>query len=272
MLLERFKKWFDLKLDESEEVELRKVDDELAHISYEFPASISALHQYVGSERRKGVARFYQLKQETSGVLKIALASGGNEARWKRAYDAAQASDAVARALLVSKLRDMLVKPGGFFTPGSHTNKFSAACFALVLSNWSLKALTSIDEEILNQWSNGALYLFITVFLLPAALNEYKESYLNTLLPFLSKHQDLSEEVKRLALEAGVEVGALEGNTPTSQLEVITGATEEWPARYERATKALMSLSRFSRKQENRPEGDNTSELKAENMTHTVKF
>ena len=203
--LEALKHRFNLKLDNSEAVELQQIDDKLERLPYESPAMMLELHQLAWTERRIRTVEAYSLKKEAEEALTLAKNSGDNREAWDKAYRAAQASDVVVQRLLVDKLLNVLVPSGGLFTPGSHERKIFVVAFGLVAVNWFLKATTSIDKEVINEYSETATALLILPVLVlgPLVMRDDLDAYLH----WVSFHRDSSDEVQRLALEVGVELG-----------------------------------------------------------------
>ncbi len=239
VMLEYLKNWLNLKLDDSEAVELGLIDTKLERLPYEAPAMFLELYQAEWRDRREQTVDAYRLKEAASNALLLAKEAGDSEEAWKTSYEAAQKSDTALQALLIDKLRDMLTKKGGLFTPGSSDRMLWGIGIALVLLNWSLKALTSIEKEAINERCADAMAVVMFVVLLMTFVGRLEDSHrLKALLPFVATCPDFSEEVKRLASEVGVVVSS-EDNTLVSQPAVTS---DSW----ERAKKALISLSCFS--------------------------
>jgi hypothetical protein len=204
-LLEEFKHRLNIKLDDSEEVEIQQIDSKLERLPYESPAMLLNLHQDAWSERRAKTVEAYSLKRNAQEAIVLAKASNSNRDAWDKAYRAAKANDVITQELLVGKLRDILSCDGGLFTPGSHSRGIVMVGFSTVLVNWLLKATTSIDREVINEWTESALAIAILPVLLLGmlALRDDLDSYLH----LVAFHRSLSDEVQSLALDAGFELG-----------------------------------------------------------------
>ncbi|MCH9755649.1 MAG: hypothetical protein K0U37_00450 [Gammaproteobacteria bacterium] len=204
-ILDILRRQLDLKLADSEEVELQQIDDKIARLPYEAPATMLALHQESWNMRRAQTVDAYRLKREAQEALALAEASTGDREAWDKAYRAAQASDVIVQALLVEKLRDILNPTGGLFAPGSHDRKLFVACFSIILLNWSLKALTSIDREEINRFTEDLTAFVMIPVMVLTMLSQRTD--LDSYLHIVSFYRDSGDEVQRLALEAGVELG-----------------------------------------------------------------
>jgi hypothetical protein len=210
-LLEALKRQLNLKLNDSEVLELQEIDRKLDQLPYESPAIILDQHLAVWLERREKTVEAYRLKREAKDALDLASASHGDRNAWMKAHQAAQASDVILKKLLVYKLRDRLMSNGGVFHPESHTHMIVTIGLCIVLVDWLLIAMTSIDREAIKQLTTHALSHMMLPFILFASLFawlETRDDLVEFFLNLILSHHDLSDEVLRLALDAGVDLCA----------------------------------------------------------------
>lgn len=193
-LLDILKQQLKVKLHKSKQKELQEIDDQLARLPYEYSPAILPLERTAWMARREQTVRAYALQRKARKALTRAKNSGGDQAKWEKAYRTAQASDAIIRELLIDKLqRKLMLENSAVFM----------LALALILVNFLLKASTSIDKEIINTWSESAAGLLLLLPLVSGVLRLGVSSHIH----LLSSHRDSSDKVQQLASEANIELG-----------------------------------------------------------------
>ena len=108
-LFEKVRHKLGLELNESEEVELQLIDEELEQIPFNVPAVFADLHREALESQRQLMKKVYRLRREAQLALGVALNAHNNQIEWENAYRKAQKADKVIQMVLVYKVQKILL-------------------------------------------------------------------------------------------------------------------------------------------------------------------
>lgn len=176
-LFEKYGDQLGLKLNESEEVELQLIEEELQQIPFNVPAVLADLSRAVLELQRQHIKAAYRLKREALSALDDARNSNNNQMAWKNAYGKAQKADDAIQQVLMYKLQDRLARV--------NLRKLFFTIIVIMFTPFCLERMFQISPEVSVGWMQLFIKAFIAFCLIRCSISLYLKEITSLFLPRL---------------------------------------------------------------------------------------